>query len=56
VNEAAEILRVTPRTLRRWASEGRVVRHKLGGAVRFTTQSVEELIIGARDCEAEDPS
>jgi excisionase family DNA binding protein len=44
VPEVAAILRVTDRTVRRWANEGRIERIKLGGVARFTASSIEELI------------
>jgi excisionase family DNA binding protein len=43
--EVATLLRVTPRTIRKWASEGRLDRVRLGGRlVRYTPQSVADLI------------
>ena len=44
-DEVALILRVTDRTVRRWANQGRLERIKLGDRlVRFTVESVEALI------------
>lgn len=44
-DDVAEILKVTPRTVRRWATAGMLERVPLGGRlVRYTPQSVHELI------------
>jgi excisionase family DNA binding protein len=43
--EVADLLRVTPRTVQRWASQGRLERVRLGGRlVRYTPDSVQALI------------
>jgi excisionase family DNA binding protein len=41
---AAELLRISPQTLRGWVSKGRVPYLKLGGAVRFTERQLEDLL------------
>lgn len=48
--EVAEILRVTPRTVRQWARDGRIERVRLGGRLaRYTAESVEALIHSHND-------
>lgn len=43
--EVAEVLRVTPRTIRRWANEGRIARVHLGGRLtRYRDRDVAALI------------
>jgi excisionase family DNA binding protein len=52
--EAAQLLRVSPRTLDRWADAGRLRRRYLGGStrlVRFLAAEVRELAQGERDTE-----
>lgn len=45
--EAAQILRVHPRTVRAWADEGRLTRVPLGPqTLRVTAASVDALIAG----------
>jgi len=47
--EAASILRVTPKTLARWAEGGRVERVRLGErSSRYTRASVAALVTRAR--------
>jgi excisionase family DNA binding protein len=41
---AAELLRISPQTLRTWVSKGRVPYLKLGGAVRFSERQLEEIL------------
>ncbi|ROT27240.1 DNA-binding protein [Micromonospora sp. HM5-17] len=38
--EAAEKLRITEGTLRRWVSKGRISCHRLGRLVRFTDEDL----------------
>jgi excisionase family DNA binding protein len=48
-SEVAEFLRVTPRTVCRYAAEGRLERVKIGQRLsRYTVESVEALIDPAR--------
>ena len=47
VSEAAELLSISPHTLRRWVSQQRVPCRKLGGCVWFTEADVEEIVRGA---------
>jgi excisionase family DNA binding protein len=42
--EVAEALKVTERTLDRLVATGRIISTKIGRQVRFTEQSVNELI------------
>jgi excisionase family DNA binding protein len=43
--DVAEVLRVSPRTVRRWASEGHLEAVRLAGhSVRFTARSVQALL------------
>ncbi len=45
VNEVAQILRVSTRTVRRWAQSGRLERIELSPTkIHYTTRSVEALI------------
>ncbi len=41
---AAALLSLSPATLRRWCSTGRVAHRKVGGAIRFTEQDVEAIV------------
>jgi excisionase family DNA binding protein len=51
--EVAELLRVTPRTVRRWAAEGHLQRVRPGGRLsRYTPESVESLIRSTTNSEA----
>jgi excisionase family DNA binding protein len=44
-SEVAELLRVTPRTVRRWAAEGHLERVRPGGRLsRYTLESVEAFL------------
>ena len=43
-NEAADILAVKPQTLRQWASTKRIPYVKIGSAVRFRPDQLEEFI------------
>lgn len=43
-NEAADILAVKPQTLRQWVSTKRIPYVKIGAAVRFRQDQLEELI------------
>ena len=49
VPEVAAIFRVSPRTIRRWASEGRVELIKVGGVARFHREAIEALIANGTD-------
>lgn len=44
VHEAADLLGVQPRTLYKWASEGRLPVVKLGRLTRFRASVIEKLI------------
>ena len=48
INEAAEILRVSPFTVRRWAAEGRLRRIKLGSRTLLDPADVKRLIETAK--------
>ncbi len=43
--EAAEILGLSDQTLRQWVCEGRIPFIKLGRAVRFTPEMINNMII-----------
>jgi excisionase family DNA binding protein len=43
-NEAADILAVKPQTLRQWVSTKRIPYVKIGSAVRFRPDQLEEFI------------
>lgn len=42
--EVADLLRVTPRTVWRWAAAGRLQRVRIGGITRYPAAAVEELL------------
>jgi excisionase family DNA binding protein len=42
--ELADMLRISTRTVRRWARDGRIEEVRLGRLVRYTTGSVEALM------------
>jgi excisionase family DNA binding protein len=42
--EAARLLRVSERTLRRWVTDGTVPHSRLGGSVRFSRAKLLELV------------
>jgi excisionase family DNA binding protein len=46
-NEAAEILAVKPQTLRQWVSAKRIPYVKIGAAVRFSPDQLEDFIRGS---------
>lgn len=47
--EVAEILQVTPRTVRRWGATGVIDRIELGGRLtRYTAESVQAFIAAQR--------
>jgi excisionase family DNA binding protein len=45
--EVATILGLKPNTLRTWVSAGKIPHIKLGSAVRFTPEMVQQLIADA---------
>ena len=45
--EAAEILAVKPQTLRQWVSAKRIPYVKIGAAVRFSPDQLEDFIKGS---------
>lgn len=49
--EAAERLRVSPKTIDRWTREGRLTKHKVGDlqSVRFAAAEVDKLV---QPCDA----
>ena len=44
IPSAAALLAISPATLRRWCSTGRVAHRKVGGAIRFTEEDVEAIV------------
>lgn len=44
--EAADLLRVTPRTLRSWLKDGKVPATKIGGVWRFSRSLLVEFVEG----------
>jgi hypothetical protein len=49
-DDVAAILRVTPRTVRRWGAIGTLERIRLGGRItRYTSESVAQLIAPEHD-------
>jgi hypothetical protein len=48
--EAAQILRVCPRTLRKERKAGRLACHLIGRAIRYTLDDLNTYIEGARQC------
>jgi excisionase family DNA binding protein len=54
--EVAAALRVTPRTVRRYAADGQLSRVRLGGRLaRYTVASVEALILRNESSRAAEP-
>jgi excisionase family DNA binding protein len=47
--EVASLLRVTPRTVRRWSQAGQLEPVRLGRLVRYTQPSVDALISNSDD-------
>ena len=47
IPDAAAVLAISPATLRRWCSTGRVAHRKVGGTIRFTQEDVEAIVKGA---------
>ncbi len=45
--EAADILGMKPQTLRQWVSAGKLSHVKIGSAVRFRPDQLEEFIMGS---------
>ena len=52
--EAARLLRVSERTLRRWVSDGEVPCSRLGNSVRFSRTELLELIRSGTPTSTED--
>jgi len=48
VEQVSELLQVTPYTIRRWASEGRLRALKLPGRIRIPRESLEEFLNSGR--------
>ena len=46
INEASEILRISPNTLRKWLVQKRIQCVKLGNRVRFRKEDLEAVIVG----------
>lgn len=51
VNEAAEYLRVTPYTVRKWLRDGLIPGRKIGRVYRLYEAELEEMLRGARGHE-----
>jgi excisionase family DNA binding protein len=47
VEEAADILRLKPKTLRNWISARKIPFLKIGGSVRLSEQQLQEIIQGS---------
>lgn len=52
-DEAAEHLRVKPRTIDRWAADGKIQKYKIDGlqSVRFDRDELDRLVVPATDQE-----
>ena len=51
VKEAANVLAVSAATVYRWAREGLLPRHKMGGSVRFTLEDLERFFKQSKEGE-----
>ena len=49
IDEVAERLSVTPRTLRNWVARGDLPIHRFGGAIRVSATDLEEFVHNSRD-------
>jgi excisionase family DNA binding protein len=49
VNEVAEIVGVSVRTVRRWIKSGRLVAHRVRGVVRISPSDLEAFLCQHRD-------
>jgi excisionase family DNA binding protein len=49
INEVAELLVVSPRTVRRWIKGGDLVAHRFGTAVRIAESDLKAFIAHRRD-------
>jgi excisionase family DNA binding protein len=49
VNQVADMLAVSNRTVRRWITNGRLVAHVFGGAVRIAETDLKAFIATHRD-------
>lgn len=45
---AAERLRLKPQTLRNWVSAGKIEHYKIGGAVRFSDEQLDNILKNSR--------
>jgi excisionase family DNA binding protein len=52
VAEVAQIFRVTPKTIRRWRSSGRLCAYRVGRELRFPASAVERLAAEMAEGEA----
>ena len=52
--DAAEIARVAPSTIRRWAREHKLVKHGTGPRVRIRRDELERYLAGAETASPED--
>lgn len=43
VNDVAEFMKVTPRTVQRWCRERRVPHVRVGRSIRFTAEQLQEI-------------
>ena len=49
IAEAAELLRVSTRTVRRWIGEGLLVAHRIHGLVRISEADFQAFLAAHRD-------
>ena len=49
IAEAAELLRVSTRTVRRWIAEGVLVAHRINGLVRISEADFQAFLAAHRD-------
>jgi excisionase family DNA binding protein len=54
VNEAAEILKLHPKTIRRKIKEGQINATRVGGQYRISREHIDELCGKSTDCKRED--
>lgn len=55
VNEAAEVARVVPNTIRRWQRTGRLDKHWAGSAVRVRRDDLDRFLRGRRRADGRSP-
>lgn len=49
VDQVADALNVSPRSVRRWIKTGRLIAHRFGGAVRIASADLAAFLAAHRD-------